>query len=108
MDKDGDGTIDEYISKADGQGVLLTNPRFARIVECPMTPAQNLDTDRLRSGAASYGRDHNAKAMTIWFAGGGVDAGHTVVTLNFDKSNQSKGEQLVTRIGDLAASLGSG
>jgi len=29
-------------------------------------------------GGTSYGRDHNAKAMTIWFAGGGVKAGHTI------------------------------
>ena len=29
-------------------------------------------------GGTAYGRDHNAKAMTIWFAGGGVNAGHTV------------------------------
>jgi len=26
----------------------------------------------------TYGRDHNPKAMTIWFAGGGVNAGHTI------------------------------
>ena len=26
----------------------------------------------------TYGRDHNPKAMTLWFAGGGVRAGHTV------------------------------
>lgn len=32
----------------------------------------------LRGGGQSYGRDHNAKAMTIWFAGGGTKAGHTV------------------------------
>ncbi len=32
----------------------------------------------MRSGAQSYGRDHNAKAMTMWFAGGGTKAGHTV------------------------------
>ncbi|NND99436.1 MAG: DUF1501 domain-containing protein, partial [Pirellulaceae bacterium] len=32
----------------------------------------------LRGGGKSYGRDHNAKAMTMWFAGGGVKAGHTV------------------------------
>ena len=32
----------------------------------------------LRGGGKSYGRDHNAKAMTMWFAGGGVNAGHTV------------------------------
>lgn len=29
-------------------------------------------------GGTVYGRDHNAKAMTIWFAGGGVKAGHTI------------------------------
>jgi hypothetical protein len=29
-------------------------------------------------GGIAYGRDHNPKAMTIWFAGGGVKAGHTV------------------------------
>lgn len=32
----------------------------------------------LRGGGQSYGRDHNAKAMTIWFAGGGTKAGHTI------------------------------
>lgn len=32
----------------------------------------------LRGGAQSYGRDHNAKAMTMWFAGGGVNVGHTI------------------------------
>lgn len=32
----------------------------------------------LRGGSASYGRDHNAKAMTMWFAGGGTKAGHTI------------------------------
>ena len=31
----------------------------------------------VRMGTA-YGRDHNAKAMTVWLAGGGVKAGHTV------------------------------
>jgi hypothetical protein len=29
-------------------------------------------------GGVAYGRDHNPKAMTIWFAGGGVQAGHTI------------------------------
>jgi hypothetical protein len=29
-------------------------------------------------GGVAYGRDHNPRAMTIWFAGGGVKAGHTV------------------------------
>ncbi len=32
----------------------------------------------LRAGGQSYGRDHNPKAMTIWFAGGGTRAGHTI------------------------------
>ena len=31
----------------------------------------------VRMGTA-FGRDHNPKGMTIWFAGGGVKAGHTV------------------------------
>ncbi len=29
-------------------------------------------------GGTAYGRDHNPKAMTIWMAGGGVNAGHTI------------------------------
>ena len=32
----------------------------------------------IRGGGKSYGRDHNAKAMTMWFAGGGTRAGHTI------------------------------
>ncbi len=32
----------------------------------------------IRGGGESYGRDHNAKAMTMWFAGGGTKAGHTI------------------------------
>lgn len=32
----------------------------------------------LRGGSKSYGRDHNAKAMSMWFAGGGTRAGHTI------------------------------
>lgn len=32
----------------------------------------------LRGGTQSYGRDHNAKAMVMWFAGGGTKAGHTI------------------------------
>jgi hypothetical protein len=31
----------------------------------------------VRMGTA-FGRDHNPRAMTVWFAGGGVKAGHTV------------------------------
>jgi hypothetical protein len=29
-------------------------------------------------GGTAYGRDHNPKAMTMWFAGGGCNAGHTI------------------------------
>jgi uncharacterized protein DUF1501 len=29
-------------------------------------------------GGIAYGRDHNPTAMTIWLAGGGVNAGHTI------------------------------
>lgn len=32
----------------------------------------------MRGGGKSYGRDHNARAMSMWFAGGGTRAGHTV------------------------------
>lgn len=31
-----------------------------------------------REGGIAYGRDHNPNAMSIWLAGGGVKAGHTV------------------------------
>ncbi len=32
----------------------------------------------LRGPGVAYGRDHNSKAMTVWMAGGGVKAGHTI------------------------------
>ncbi len=32
----------------------------------------------IRGGGVKYGRDHNATAMAIWLAGGGVNAGHTI------------------------------
>jgi uncharacterized protein (DUF1501 family) len=32
----------------------------------------------IRRGATTWGRDHNPQAMTMWFAGGGVKAGHVV------------------------------
>jgi hypothetical protein len=32
----------------------------------------------LRGGGQSYGRDHNAKAMSMWFAGGGTKGGHMI------------------------------
>jgi hypothetical protein len=32
----------------------------------------------VRGGGKVYGRDHNPDAMTVWMAGGGVNAGHTI------------------------------
>ena len=32
----------------------------------------------IRRGATTWGRDHNPQAMTMWFAGAGVKAGHVV------------------------------
>jgi len=32
----------------------------------------------VRAGGKAYGRDHNPEAMTVWMAGGGVNAGHTI------------------------------
>ncbi len=31
-----------------------------------------------REGGKSYGRDHNPNAMSLWLAGGGCNAGHTI------------------------------
>jgi hypothetical protein len=35
----------------------------------------------------AFGRDHNPKAMTIWFAGGGVKAGHTIGAIHETGAN---------------------
>jgi hypothetical protein len=32
----------------------------------------------IRGGGVAVGRDHNAKGMVMWFAGGGVKAGHVI------------------------------
>ena len=32
----------------------------------------------IRAGSVAFGRDHNAKGMVMWFAGGGVKAGHII------------------------------
>lgn len=32
----------------------------------------------VRGGGLAYGRDHNPNAMTVWMAGGGCNAGHTI------------------------------
>ncbi|MBA4147249.1 MAG: DUF1501 domain-containing protein [Verrucomicrobia bacterium] len=32
----------------------------------------------IRGGGVQFGRDHNAKGMSMWFAGGGVKSGHVI------------------------------
>jgi hypothetical protein len=55
----------------------------------------------VRMGTA-FGRDHNPKAMTVWFAGGGVKAGHTV-----GKTDETGGEavECVHHVRDLHVTL---
>ena len=36
----------------------------------------------IRGGTQTIGRDHNAKGMAIWMAGGGVKAGHRIGATN--------------------------
>ena len=38
---------------------------------------RHVASDR-RGGGVAYGRDHNPTAMPMWFAGGGVNAGHVI------------------------------
>ncbi|MGB1123882.1 MAG: DUF1501 domain-containing protein [Phycisphaeraceae bacterium] len=86
------GTWDshDYIARAHGnlvQGVdqpiaaLLTDLKQRGLLESTLvvwcgefgrTPDNGI------RGGTQYGRDHNPKAMTIWMAGGGCNAGHTI------------------------------
>jgi hypothetical protein len=56
----------------------------------------------IREGGQRVGRDHNAKAMTIWLAGGGTRAGH-VVGATDDIGDQAV--EIVHPIRDLHVSL---
>ena len=60
-----------------GRKCLLARRLVEKGVRFVQAYAGNWDNG-LRGGGQSYGRDHNAKAMTMWFAGGGTKAGHTV------------------------------
>jgi hypothetical protein len=55
----------------------------------------------VRMGTA-FGRDHNPRAMTVWLAGGGVKAGHTV-----GKTDETGGEAIdcVHHVRDLHVTL---
>jgi hypothetical protein len=52
--------------------------------------------------STAFGRDHNPKAMTVWLAGGGVKAGHTV-----GKTDETGGEavECVRHVRDLHVTL---
>jgi hypothetical protein len=55
----------------------------------------------VRMGTA-FGRDHNPKGMTIWFAGGGVKAGHTVGATD---ENGAEAVECVHHVRDLHVTL---
>ncbi len=86
------GTWDshDYIARAHGQLIQAVDRPIAGLIQ-DLKQRGMLDETLLvwcgefgRSpdngvrGGTAYGRDHNAQAMTIWFAGGGVRAGHTI------------------------------
>ena len=86
------GTWDshDYIERAHGSLVKRVDPPIAALI-ADLKRTGLLDStlviwcgefgrspdNGVRMGTA-FGRDHNPKAMTIWFAGGGVKAGHTI------------------------------
>ena len=53
-------------------------------------------------GGVAYGRDHNPHGMTIWLAGGGVKAGHTVGATD---ETGAKAVEVVHPIRDLHVTL---
>jgi hypothetical protein len=81
----------DYISRAHGSLIRSVDKPIAALL-CDLKERGLLDDtlvvccgefgrtpdNGIRGGDASYGRDHNAKAMTMWFAGGGTKAGHTI------------------------------
>jgi hypothetical protein len=86
------GTWDshDYIAKAHGTLVNSVDKPIAALIADLKDRGMLEDTlivwcgefgrspDNGVRGGIAYGRDHNAKAMTMWFAGGGVNAGHTI------------------------------
>jgi len=87
------GTWDshDYIERAHGNLVRAVDQPIAALIS-DLKQRGLLDTtlivwcgefgrtpdNGVRSGGIAYGRDHNPSAMTIWMAGGGVKAGHTI------------------------------
>lgn len=81
----------DYIAKAHGSLIRSVDKPIAALLKDLKDRGMLEDTlvvfcgefgrtpdNGLRGGGQSYGRDHNAKAMTMWFAGGGTQAGHTI------------------------------
>ncbi|MEM0897193.1 MAG: DUF1501 domain-containing protein [Verrucomicrobiota bacterium] len=81
----------DYIAKAHGSLIRSVDKPIAALLKDLKDRGMLEDTlvvfcgefgrtpdNGLRGGGESYGRDHNAKAMNIWFAGGGTKAGHTI------------------------------
>ncbi|MGL4462646.1 MAG: DUF1501 domain-containing protein [Planctomycetia bacterium] len=86
------GTWDshDYIERAHGSLVRRVDQPIAALISDLKRTGLLADTlvvwagefgrspdNGVRMGTA-FGRDHNPKAMTIWFAGGGTKAGHTI------------------------------
>ncbi|MCR9296264.1 MAG: DUF1501 domain-containing protein [bacterium] len=86
------GTWDshDYIAKAHGQLIDAVDQPIAALIADLRDRGLLEDTlivwcgefgrspDNGVRGGIAYGRDHNAEAMPIWLAGGGVKAGHTI------------------------------
>lgn len=80
----------DYIQKAHGSLIRSVDKPIAALLKDLKQRGMLEDTlvvwcgefgrtpDNGMRGGKSYGRDHNAKAMAMWFAGGGTRAGHTI------------------------------
>ena len=86
------GTWDshDYIAKAHGALVPRVDQPIAALIKDLKTRGLLDETlivwmgefgrtpDNGMRGGIKYGRDHNPEAMTVWLAGGGCNAGHTI------------------------------
>ncbi len=86
------GTWDshDYIAKAHGQLISAVDRPIAALIADMRKRGLLEDTlivwcgefgrspDNGVRGGIAYGRDHNAQAMNVWLAGGGVRSGHTI------------------------------
>jgi hypothetical protein len=80
----------DYIEKAHGSLIRSVDKPIAALLQDLKQRDMLKDTlvvwcgefgrspDNGLRGGKSYGRDHNAKAMTMWFAGGGTKGGQTI------------------------------